>query len=207
MKEFWRKHWQTLLNLLLFACIGVYAANKTVSAYVSGEFDLVEIAFALHNTVFLIIILIRRQHQAVNTNLFHQGIALVAFFSGMLFQETVTPSLILLRISQVIIVVAWLLGVATLINLGRSFGILIAKRDIKTSGLYGVIRHPMYFTDILWRVGIIIKNPCLINFVVFAASCACYIYRAVLEERFLRRYPEYQEYMQRVKYRFLPGLF
>ena len=33
-----------------------------------------------------------------------------------------------------------------------------------------------------------------------------YVLRALTEERHLRHYAEYREYMQRVKYRFIPGL-
>jgi protein-S-isoprenylcysteine O-methyltransferase Ste14 len=64
----------------------------------------------------------------------------------------------------------------------------------------------MYATDILWRVGIALKNPCMVNFVIFLLSSGCYVYRAILEERYLSRWPEYREYMQKVRHRFLPGI-
>jgi protein-S-isoprenylcysteine O-methyltransferase Ste14 len=99
------------------------------------------------------------------------------------------------------------LGVVTLLNLGRSFGILIAFREVKSRGLYGIIRHPMYATDILLRMGFLINHFNLFILIVFIASTVCYVYRAILEERFLIYQPEYREYMHRVKYRFIPFVF
>ena len=207
MKEFFHKHRHTFTNLFLIICLGRYAFDQAAQAWMANRFDFVEVAFAAHNVVMLTIILVRKQHQALDQNIFHQGIALVAFFSGILYLQAPTLNPFLLRISQAVIVVSICLGIITFIHLGRSFGILIALRKVKTGGLYGIIRHPMYFTDILWRVGFILKNPCVLNFTIFVVSSACYIYRAILEEKFLSQYPEYSQYMQRVKYRFLPGIF
>jgi len=207
VKEFFHKHRHTFTNLFLIICLGRYAFDQAAQAWMANRFDFVEVAFAAHNVVMLTIILVRKQHQTLDQNIFHQGIALVAFFSGILYLQAPTLNPFLLRISQAVIVVSICLGIVTFIHLGRSFGILIALREVKTGGLYGIIRHPMYFTDILWRVGFILKNPCVLNFTIFVVSSACYIYRAILEEKFLSQYPEYSQYMQRVKYRFLPGIF
>jgi len=207
VKEFFLKHRHTFTNLFLIICLGRYAFDQAAQAWMANRFDFVEVAFAAHNVVMLTIILVRKQHQALDQNIFHQGIALVAFFSGILYLQSPTLNPFLLHISQAVIVVSIFLGIVTFIHLGRSFGILIALRKVKTGGLYGIIRHPMYFTDILWRVGFILKNPCVLNFTIFVVSSACYIYRAILEEKFLSQYPEYSQYMQQVKYRFLPGIF
>jgi len=205
--EFFRKYRHTFTNLFLIICLGRYAFDQAAQAWTANRFDFVEVAFAVHNVVMLTIILVRKQHQALDQNIFHQGIALVAFFSGILYLQSPTSNPFLLRISQAVIVVSMCLGMITFIHLGKSFGIMIALREVKTGGFYGIIRHPMYFTDILWRVGFVIKNPCAINFTIFVLSSACYVYRAILEEKFLSQYPEYSYYMQRVKYRFLPGIF
>ena len=96
---------------------------------------------------------------------------------------------------------------SALLNLGRSFGILIAYREVKSRGLYGIIRHPMYATDILLRIGFTINHCTPFTVIAFIASTGCYVYRAILEERFLIQQPEYREYMHRVKYRFIPFVF
>ena len=207
MRAFLKKHGHVITNLFLVVCLGRYGYDRAIQTLKAGRFDFVEIAFALHNLVMLTLILIRKQHRALNQNVFEQAIALIAFFSGILFAEARTENPLLLSLSKGVIVLAMGLGILSFLSLGRSFGILIALREVKTGGLYKFIRHPMYFTDILWRGGMVLKNPCMLNLVIFVVSSACYIYRAALEERFLRLQPEYREYMQKVKYRFIPHVY
>jgi len=207
VKKFLRRRWPLALNIVLVAALGRYMAVKAHEAWQADQFDFVEIAFAAHNVVMLTFILIRRQHQAMDTNVFHQFIALAAFFSGIAFIQHLPTSATLTTTAQIIMATALVLSTVTLLNLGRSFGILIAVRQVKTGGLYRVIRHPMYFTDILWRVGYLAGNLCWPNAVLFIVSSACYVYRAILEERFLSQFPDYIEYKKKVRYRFLPGIF
>ncbi len=207
MIAFFRKHCNILTNIVLVICLGYYSFDQALRQIMADQFDFVEVAFATHNVIMLSFILIRKKHQALDSNPFHQAVALVAFFSGIFFREAAILSPLLLVLSQGVTFAAIILGILAFFHLGRSFGIMIAIREVKTGGLYAIIRHPMYFTDILWRVGIILKNPCAINFALFVVSSACYVYRALLEEKFLSRHPEYSEYMQKVRFRFIPGFF
>jgi len=200
-----RRHWPMIVNVVLVVALGRYAVVKAWEAWDAGQFNFVEVAFAAHNLVMLTLILVRRQHAAIDRSIFRQFVALVAFFSGIAFVKHPTDAL--LGWSQGIMFVAMVLGAITLFNLGRSFGILIAVRKVKTGGLYRVVRHPMYLTDILWRVGYLAGNLCWPNAAIFVASSACYVYRAMLEEKFLSQFPEYQEYKRKVRYRFVPGVF
>jgi len=202
-----RRHWPLALNIFLVVALGRYGVVKAYEAWQTQQFNVVEIAFAAHNVVMLTFILIRRRHQAMDINVFHQLVALAAFFSGIAFVKAPTESLPLTTTAQIIMAAALVLSIVTLLNLGRSFGILIAVRQVKTGGLYSVIRHPMYFTDILWRVGYLAGNLCWPNAAIFIASSGCYVYRAMLEEQFLSQYPDYQEYKKKVRYRFVPGVF
>ncbi len=211
MRAFLRRHGQTLVNLFVFVCLGLYAVERARHAFMLarryGEFDFVAVAFFLHNVVLVTLVLVRRRHQDMDRNAFHQAVAMVAFFSGLALVETPGAYPAMLRAAQVVTLAAIALGTVALIDLGRSFGILIAVREVKTGGLYAVVRHPMYMTDILWRVGFTLQNLCRLNVAVCLVSSACYVYRALLEERFLRRFPQYRQYAERVRYRFVPGVF
>jgi protein-S-isoprenylcysteine O-methyltransferase Ste14 len=82
----------------------------------------------------------------------------VAFFSGAAFMGQASSGPPMARtISEILMVVSSLLGIVTLVALGKSFGILIAVREVKSSGIYSIVRHPMYATDILLRIGC---RPC-----------------------------------------------
>ncbi len=207
MEAFFKKHWQSLLNIYLFLNFAGWGIWQTYQYHLKGTLGYVEISFTIQSLLLAVIFLIRKPHQLIQTNLLHQAIAIIAFCSGAAFMgQPATGPQVAKQISQVVIFCANVLGVATLLNLGRSFGILIAFRRLKSRGLYGIVRHPMYATDILLRVGFLMSHFNLFTVLVFIISTACYVYRAILEERFLIQQPEYREYMKRVRYRFIPFL-
>jgi protein-S-isoprenylcysteine O-methyltransferase Ste14 len=208
LKEFLKKHRSLILNIYLFLSFAGWGIWQTYQYHLKGTLGYVEISFAIQSLLVGVIILSRRPHQVFHTNLLHQGVAIIAFCSGAAFiGQPATGNPLAKHISQVIILTANMFGVVTLLNLGRSFGILIAFRELKSHGLYGIIRHPMYATDILLRMGFLINHFNLFTLIAFIASTGCYVYRAILEERFLIYQPEYREYMHRVKYRFIPFVF
>ena len=207
VKNFLDRHGQMVMNMIVFFGIFHWMLVNTAPSFLAHQFDFVDTMFLLHNIVLVTLILVRVEHKGVDRNFFHQAIATVAFFSGLAFTGTATKIPVMLITANIIICIAMVLGTMTLFNLGRSFGILIAYRKIKTSFLYSIVRHPIYLTDILWKIGIVLKKPCWFNTAIFAVSVSCYVYRAILEEEFLSQQPEYREYMARVKFRFLPGIF
>ncbi len=208
MKEFLKKHGQVLFNIYLFLNFAGFGMYQAQQYYVKNALGYVEAGFIAQSLIVGCIILLRKPFRSFDTNLFDQAIALIAFFSGAAFMgQDATGGETAEQISRFFVFFAHVLGLVTVFNLGRSFGILIAFREIKTQGLYAIIRHPMYGTDILLRIGFLISHLSRFTVVVFLVSVACYIYRAILEERFLRQQAEYQEYMQRVQYRFIPLIF
>ena len=203
-----KKHRSLILNIYLFVNFAGWGLWQTYQYHLKGTLGYVEISFTIQSLLVGVIILIRKPHQAFHKNPLHQAIAIIAFCSGAAFMgQPATGNPLANQVSQVIIFCANVLGVVTLLNLGRSFGILIAYRELKSHGLYGMVRHPMYATDILLRMGFLINHFNLFTLIVFIASTVCYVYRAILEERFLMHQPEYREYMHRVKYRFIPFVF
>jgi len=208
IKNIISRHGQRLMNIYLFASFTAWCVFQTFKTYREGRLDYIEISFAVQNIIMVSLFLVRKNHRAINTNIFDQCIALIAFCSGAAFiGQPVSGGTTIGIIAVTVIIAANILGAVTLINLGRSFGILIALREVKTSGLYSVVRHPMYFTDILLRVGYVIYHFNLFTVSVFTASTLCYLYRALLEEKFLSQDPSYAEYMKNVRYRFIPGVF
>lgn len=208
MKEFIRKHSQTLINWIVFIGIGRWIVVTAWDWHRAGElWSFVQMAFLAHMALLLVFIVVRTRHVGIDANYFHQAIALVAFFSGLALRGSDTTNGTLLLSANAVGLVATVLGILTLLNLGRSFGILIALRKIKTDWLYGIIRHPMYFTDILFLLGLLLKKPSWLNLAIFTIGVSAYVYRALLEEKFLSESEEYREYMKRVKYRFIPGIF
>lgn len=207
-RQFWGRHGQRLVNLYFFANILGFIAWQSWGLCAAGKLDFVEISFIAQNAVMAAMVLVRQEHFALDRNPWHQAVALLAFFSGIAFiGQPQTGEGEAATVAQGVILAANLLGIACLFDLGKSFGVLIACRGVKTSGLYGLVRHPMYGSDILLRIGYVIGHFSSFTMAVLVLSSACYVYRALLEERFLAQRDDYLAYMQRVPYRFIPFLF
>lgn len=176
--------------------------------YLKGDLDFIELSFIAQNLVMAGVVFVRREHFMIDGNIKHQLVAVAAFFSGIAFiGQPRTGGVEIMHVSQSIIFAANILGILTLFNLGKSFGVLIACRGVKTDGFYRFVRHPMYASDLLLRVGFLISHLAPFTVLVYVLSTACYAYRAILEERFLADEPEYQAYMKTVRYRFIPYIF
>ena len=93
------------------------------------------------------------------------------------------------------------------LSLGRSFGLAPANRGIVRTGLYRVVRHPIYLGYLLTHVGFVIANPLDWNLALLAAADTALMLRACREERTLALDPAYRDYMQHVRWRILPRVF
>ena len=201
--------WQRWLDVYIFLNVTGYFAWQAWQVFDERRLDFIEGVFIAHTVILCLCFLLRTPAHAIQTKIGHQAIALCAFYSGMLFMGSAsTQSPFLLQCSRMMLLVGMLLGIAALIQLGRSFGVLIAARQVRTTGLYGWIRHPMYLSDIVMRLGYFYSHPSWLSAALLIASSACYIARAMLEESFLSSVdPVYASYMRQVRYRFVPGVF
>jgi len=97
--------------------------------------------------------------------------------------------------------------IAGKITLGRSFALLPANRGVVSSGVYGVVRHPIYLGYLITHVAFLAANPSLWNVMALLAADTALLARAVCEEQTLALDPKYREYQTRVRWRVAPGLF
>lgn len=92
--------------------------------------------------------------------------------------------------------------------LGFSYSNLSYKK-IQTRGPYRFVRHPattcklIFFTLAFYRFAAAWTAGWFVFYLVWISI---YIGRALVEERFLRRFPDYRAYMLQTPYRFIPGL-
>jgi protein-S-isoprenylcysteine O-methyltransferase Ste14 len=110
-------------------------------------------------------------------------------------------------VSVGISVLALLVVIAGKVSLGRSFGLMPANRGVVSTGLYRLVRHPIYLGYLIAHVGFIMANPTPWNIAVFAIADIALLARAVCEERTLSRDAAYRSYQTRVRWRVVPGLF
>jgi protein-S-isoprenylcysteine O-methyltransferase Ste14 len=93
------------------------------------------------------------------------------------------------------------------LSLGRSFGLSPANRGVVSTGLYRVVRHPIYAGYLITHLGFVIANPMNWNLLVLVVADVALILRAKCEERTLALDDSYRAYMGRVRWRIVPGVF
>jgi protein-S-isoprenylcysteine O-methyltransferase Ste14 len=115
-------------------------------------------------------------------------------------------------------VIAWIVG-AIIFLVALSFAVLgghqirtgamkepSGKRKLETSGVYGIVRHPIYFGDTFWPVGLsIMFNAAYSLLLTPLWFILLFLFSIVEEEKLVEEYgKEYEEYMQKVPKRIIP---
>jgi protein-S-isoprenylcysteine O-methyltransferase Ste14 len=91
---------------------------------------------------------------------------------------------------------AWL--VASVLCLGRCFGVLPEVRGLVTRGPYRLVRHPVYLGELGACAGLVIGAPSTWNIVAISVVLVSQLVRMRLEERALGgEFPEYAAYAAR----------
>lgn len=97
--------------------------------------------------------------------------------------------------------------IAGKMTLGRSFALLPANRGVVSTGVYGIVRHPIYMGYLVTHVAFLVASPSLFNLGALVIADGALLARAVCEEQTLALDPQYRAYQARVRWRVAPGLF
>ena len=179
--------------------------------------------FALHHSIFARTGL-RRQIAALASDDMERPVyvivasvllALVIWFwqpvPGVLWAVSGLPSfaLTMLQVAGlgVVLVAASQLGIRRLSGLGRNGPTSEGPTALRATGLYGFVRHPIYFAWLLmvWPVPMMTGSR-----LTFAAISTLYLMLAVpFEERTLRQQfgPAYDEYRRQIRWRMFPWVY
>ena len=95
------------------------------------------------------------------------------------------------------------------LSLGPSVANITFKK-LQTRGVYGLVRHPGTITKLTFWLLIsgFYKGFWTTKMILGQLGWSViYVLRALTEERHLKNHKEYQDYMKKVRYRFIPGVF
>ena len=82
------------------------------------------------------------------------------------------------------------------------------NQKVIDTGLYGIVRHPMYSATLLLFLSMPLILGSLYAFFVFLLYPPIIIFRLLQEEKFLKReLCGYGEYLHKVKYRLIPFIW
>jgi len=171
-------------------------------------FDAFELLHLAYNLTVAFLFLIRTRPSLVSMNLLHWMVALLTSFSGFFFvRKGSNPSASLLLAGDILIGTGVLFAFAAALVLGRSFDLFPALRRVKTQYVYQIVRHPIYLSALVLRLGYVLKNPSLYHAALLLVVVVLYDRRAKYEEDVLSHDRSYRDYLRQVKYRFVPGVY
>lgn len=144
------------------------------------------------------------------------GLSLIMFLAGFIlsaldfrFEWSNMPEIVTM-IAAVILLAAYALYIEVIREnayLSRTVEVQANQKVIDT-GLYGVVRHPMYFATVLLFLSIPLVLGSWIGFVIFLLYPLLLVKRIQNEEKVLEEGLEgYKQYKKSVKYRMIPFIW
>ena len=122
------------------------------------------------------------------------------------FEWIIFPNAIII-ISSIIFLISYILYAEVLREnefLSRTIEVQ-ENQTVVDTGLYGIVRHPMYVVTIFLFLSMPLVLGSIISFLIFLIYPALIIKRIKNEEKFLEKNLQgYTEYKQKVKYRLIP---
>jgi protein-S-isoprenylcysteine O-methyltransferase Ste14 len=193
---------QAAINLILMLMFGLLVLSAYHHFASTGSIRFLGI-FAV-NLLFLGLFITRRAATAETDSWPLWLLAVAGTACPLLLRPSDGAGLIL--IGSIVQVTGIVLIMAGLLSLRRSFAVVPANRGIRDGGLYRIVRHPIYFSELLAILGVVLVNPTPANWVILLCECGLQYARARAEEEFLSSDPLYRAYRDRVHYRLIPGL-
>lgn len=140
------------------------------------------------------------------------GVPAVAALDVFRWHMLPNPPFVLACVGLGLFALGWtIVGVALRAN---AFAVTVVRlqnerqHTVVDTGIYGVVRHPMYAGNLLVNMGLSLWLGSYTAMLFAAIPLALLMVRIGIEERFLwRELPGYPEYTTRVRYRLVPGVW
>ena len=188
--------------IVLFSFMAFRLASDFVqTGRVTGLFLL------LSEAVVVVLTVMRRSAAIVDRSLRARVLTAVSTLGPPLLAPAATLALVPQATTVALSCAGLSIVIAGKMTLGRSFALLPANRGVVSSGIYGIVRHPIYMGYLVTHVAFLLANPTLWNVLALIAADTALLARAVCEEKTLAQDPAYREYQTRVRWRVAPGLF
>jgi protein-S-isoprenylcysteine O-methyltransferase Ste14 len=140
------------------------------------------------------------------------GVPAVAAFDVFHWHVLPSPPLSLATLGLVLFTLGWIIKALALRE--NAFAVTVIrlqaerKHAVVDTGVYNLVRHPMYAGSPFVHLGLSLWLGSYTAAIYAILPFGLLMLRIALEERFLRReLPGYPEYMKRVPYRLLPGIW
>jgi protein-S-isoprenylcysteine O-methyltransferase Ste14 len=166
--------------------------------------------YVAQHVMVLAIALTRRRPTAEDHSFGSSAAVAVAYgypYAQVIYLQSI-PGLPLWPAAGIVLIMCGaVLSLASLLTLGRWFGIRPALRGLAVRGPYGLVRHPMYLGYLLGDVGYNLQESNLGTAVLVVMGWISLVYRIQSEERVMAHHPAWHTYANSVRYRLVPGIW
>jgi len=188
--------------VLLFSMMAVrFAGDFLATGRVTGLLLLVSEALVVMLTV------VRRSAAAVDRSARARLLTVLSMLGPPLLQPAHVAAILPQSLTVAASAVGLVIVIAGKLTLGRSFGLMPANRGVVSSGIYRIVRHPIYLGYLITHVAFLVATPSAWNIAALFAADSALLARAVCEEQTLSRDERYRAYQQTVRWRICPGVF
>ena len=193
-----------------FLRFGVTAVELTILVLMTPTFTMTDWIYVSQHLIVLAIAMMRAPPNAQDRSL-ATGIAVVVSYAypyaQVIYLRWAPGELAWPAGGFVLVTLAACLSAASLITLGRRFGVRPALRSLTTKGPYALVRHPMYLSYVVADIGYNLQEWNAGTALMVGTGWASLIYRIRAEERILSLDAGWQAYAGHVRYRLLPGIW
>ena len=193
-----------------FLLFGVTAAELTILVVLTPTFTVTDWIYVSQHLIVLAIAMTRAAPAAQDGSL-ATGIAVVVAYAypyaQIIYLRWAPGELAWPEGGFVLVTLAAFLSAASLITLGRRFGVRPALRGLTNKGPYALVRHPMYLSYLLADIGYNLQEWNAGTVLMVVTGWAALVYRICAEERILSLDAGWRTYAGRVRYRLLPGIW
>jgi len=165
------------------------------------------IAWALNVLILVVTMIIRRPPKRVTPNPWYWLLAFVATYWDVLILSFLQQGRPLVNnwVTDSIAIAGLLTVIWARLSLGRNIGFVPAQRELVHSGAYAYMRHPVYTGGLLTTLAFLLRAFSPQNALLMGLRILWFIpIKSLVEESFLRADPQYAEYMQQVRARWIP---
>jgi protein-S-isoprenylcysteine O-methyltransferase Ste14 len=193
---------QAALNIVIVLLCALLI-NASYQHFVSTH-SIQSLGILAVNGLFLGLFLARRPAISETTSLPLWLLAVTTVALPLLVRPSHDPGFV--RVGTAIQLAGIIMVIASLLSLRRSFAVVPGNRGVRVGGLYRVVRHPIYISELIALLGTVLVSPTGMNWALWLAVCGLQFARASAEEEFLSADPVYRAYRGRVRYRLIPGV-
>jgi protein-S-isoprenylcysteine O-methyltransferase Ste14 len=193
-----------------FLLFGVTSVELAILFFMTSTFTIADWIYVLQHILVLGIALTRRPPLQYDHSVPSRAAITVAYtypYAQVVYLRWVPGESGWPVAGLVLVILAACLSLASLLILGKRFGVFPALRGLETRGPYRLVRHPMYLAYVIADIGYNLQEWNSGTALLVMAGWASLLYRIHAEERILSQDPKWSPYAALVRHRLIPGLW